>query len=68
MHPAPRCTAPGAQFLARVDPGAAITVYADGTLPDGEEFVMYLDPADSHGQYAQDSFQQFAPPPPSSGS
>jgi len=47
-------TAPSAQFLAQVDPGAAITVYADGTLPDGEEFVMYLDPADGHVvQYVQ---------------
>jgi hypothetical protein len=47
-------TAPSASFLARLDPGAAIKVYADGTLPDGEEFVMYLDPADGHViQYTQ---------------
>ena len=41
-------TAPSSLFLSRIDPGAAIKVYADGTLPDGEEFVMYLDPADGH--------------------
>ena len=47
-------TAPGTSFLARVDPGAAIRVYADGTLADGEEFVMYLDRADGHVvQYIQ---------------
>jgi hypothetical protein len=47
-------TAPSALFLAKVDPGAAIRVYADGTLPDGEEFVMYLDRADGHVvQYVQ---------------
>ena len=47
-------TAPSARFLAQADPGAAIRVYADGTLPDGEEFAMYLDPADGHAvQYIQ---------------
>lgn len=47
-------TAPSALFLARVDPGATIRVYADGTLPDGEEFVMYLDRVDGHVvQYTQ---------------
>lgn len=47
-------TPPSSAFVAALDPGAAVQVYADGTLPDGEEFAMYLDPATGHAvQYAQ---------------
>jgi hypothetical protein len=47
-------TPPSAAFLAALDPGADVQVYADGTLPDGEEFAMYLDPATGHAvQYGQ---------------
>jgi hypothetical protein len=47
-------TPPSSAFLAALDPGAAVRVYADGTLPDGEEFAMYLDPATGPAvQYGQ---------------
>jgi hypothetical protein len=47
-------TPPSSAFLAALDPGADVQVYADGTLPDGEEFAMYLDPATGHAvQYGQ---------------
>jgi hypothetical protein len=47
-------TAPGSAFLAALAPGADVQVYADGTLPDGEEFAMYLAPATGHAvQYTQ---------------
>jgi hypothetical protein len=47
-------TAPSSAFIAALDPGANVQAYADGTLPDGEEFVMYLDPATGHAvQYGQ---------------
>jgi hypothetical protein len=45
---------PSPAFLAALDPGADVQVYADGTLPDGEEFAMYLDPATGYAvQYGQ---------------
>ena len=47
-------TSPSTAFLAALDPGAHVQVYADGTLPDGEEFAMYLDPPTGHAvQYGQ---------------
>jgi hypothetical protein len=47
-------TPPSSAFLAALGPGADVQVYADGTLPDGEEFAMYLDPATGHAvQYGQ---------------
>lgn len=47
-------TPPSSAFLAALDPGADVQVYADGTLPDSEEFAMYLDPATGHAvQYDQ---------------
>jgi hypothetical protein len=47
-------TPPSPAFLAAAAPGDHVQVFADGTLPDGEEFVMYLDPATGHAvQYVQ---------------
>jgi hypothetical protein len=47
-------TPPSSVFLAALAPGAHVQVYADGTLPDGEEFAMYLVPATGHAvQYSQ---------------